>query len=82
MARLQFNCEASRDDTFVPDQLFVFGNIILHADSIGHLAQIGNFALNQVVTFGSLHYTTYPCGKLVLSGWTLSQIESCPPPRA
>jgi hypothetical protein len=58
MSHLQINYGTGCEDIFVPDQLFMFGSMIFSADSAGHLAPVENYTPYQIMTFGSLDYTT------------------------
>ena len=75
MANMRINCNASQDDTFVPGQLFVFDNMVFHANSTGHLAPIKNFAPYQMVTFRSLEYTMVSHDELALFGWAPDRMK-------
>ena len=41
-------------DLFVPEQLFVFGSIMLYAKPTDHIDQINNFAPEHRIRFGNL----------------------------
>ena len=75
MNRLQINKNICYGDIFVPDQLFAFDNIVLHANATEHLDSVESFSLNQVIMFGSLEYTANSYGDLSLSGWRPNQLE-------
>ena len=61
--------DAVQGDTFLPGQVFVFGNFALRADSLGHLEQIESYAPGHQVRFGSLNYTADIRGDLIFDGF-------------
>jgi hypothetical protein len=69
MARLRINDDVGCGSSFVPGQLFAFGIVVVHADSVGHLGRIENFSLGQTIRFGNLEYATNSRGELTFSGW-------------
>ena len=44
-------------ETFLPGQIFVFGDFALRANSLGHLEQIDSYAPGHQIRFGNLNYT-------------------------
>ena len=44
-------------ETFLPEQIFVFGGFALRANSLGHLEQIESYTPGHQVRFGSLNYS-------------------------
>ena len=50
--------DAVQGETFLPGQIFVFGDFALRANSLGHLEQIDSYATGHRVRFGNLNYTT------------------------
>ena len=56
LARLITNNDVVSGETFLPDQIFLFGGFALRANSIGHLEQIDNYAPGHRITFGNLNY--------------------------
>ena len=46
-----------QEETFLPEQIFVFGGFALRANSLGHLEQIDSYALGHPIRFGNLNYT-------------------------
>ena len=69
MASSLINCDAVRDETFLPGQIFVFGGFTLWANSFGHLEQIESYAPGHQVRFGSLNYTADIRGDLIFEGF-------------
>ena len=72
MARLVIGSDAVSGETFLPDQLFVFGGFALRANSTGHLEQIDSYAPSHQIRFGSLNYVADIRGDLVYEGFTAS----------
>ena len=56
--------DAVQGETFLPEQIFVFGGLALRANSLGHLEQIESYAPGHQVRFGSLNYMADICGAL------------------
>ena len=75
MARLIIRDGVNTGDIFVPDQLFAFGSVVLHASATSHLDYVESFNLNQVTMLGCLEYTADSCGDLSLSGWRPDRLE-------
>ena len=50
------NNDAIQGETFLPEQIFVFGSFALRANSLGHLEQIKSYAPGRQVRFESLNY--------------------------
>ena len=48
--------DAVQGEVFLPGQIFVFGGFALRANSLGHLAQIDNYAPGHQISFGNLDY--------------------------
>ena len=44
MAPTIINSEAVQGETFLPEQIFIFGGFALRANSLGHLEQIDSYA--------------------------------------
>src|SRR3954466_6100011 len=65
MAPSIINSNAVQGETFLPEQIFVFGGFALRANSLGHLEQIENYAPGHQVRFGSLNYTADIRGDLI-----------------
>ena len=78
MASPIFN-HAALGETFLPDQIFVFGGFALWANSLGHLEQIDSYALGHQVRFGSLNYVADILGNLIFNGFETATIA---PPRS
>ena len=55
MAPSIINNDAVQGETFLPEQIVVFGGFALRANSLGHLEQIDIYALGHQVRFGSLN---------------------------
>ena len=72
MARLVISEEVRNLDSFVPEQIFAFGSIVLHADPTGRLGRVGSFAPDQEVRFGNLEFSVDPRGDLLLTGLAVS----------
>ena len=68
MAGLRINDGIGCGDIFVPDQLFAFGSILLHADPSGCLDQVESLTPGQAFQFGKLEYDIDSRGELVFSG--------------
>ena len=62
------NNDAIQGETFLPEQIFVFGGFALRANSLGHLEQIASYAPGHPVRFGSLSYTADLRGDLIFNG--------------
>ena len=63
------NDDAIHGETFLPGQIFVFGDFALWANSIGHLEQIESYAPGHQVRFGSLNYTANINGDFIFDGF-------------
>ena len=61
--------DAVLGETFLPEQIFVFGGFALRANSLGHLEQIESYAPGRQVRFGSLNFTTDIRGDLIFDGF-------------
>ena len=70
MARLIIRDGVSTGDIFVPRQLFMFNNIVLHADATGHHNQVDNFAPEQHIRFGNFVYVIDARGDLIFIGFS------------
>ena len=46
----------SLGEVFLPDQIFVFGDFALRANSFGHLEHIEIYAPGHQISFGNLDY--------------------------
>ena len=55
MAHSIISNDAISGEAFLPGQIFVFGGFILHANSIGHLEQVDNYAPGHQISFGNLN---------------------------
>ena len=53
----------------LPGQIFVFGGLVLWANSLGHLEQIDSYAPGHQVRFGNLNYTADIRGDLIFDGF-------------
>ena len=73
MAPPTFN-NAVQDETFLPEQIFVFGGFALRANSLGHLEQIDSYAPGHQVRFGSLNYVADIHGDLIFDGFETAAI--------
>ena len=62
------NNNTVQGQTFLPEQIFVFGGIALRANSLGHLEQIESYAPGHQVRFGSLNFTADARGDLIFDG--------------
>ena len=69
MAPTIIDSDAVQAETFLPEQIFVFGSFALRANSLGHLEQIESYAPGHQVRFGSLNYTTDIRGDLIFDGF-------------
>ena len=65
MASSIINHDAVQGETFLPEQIFVFGSFAPWANSLGHLEQIESYAPGHQVRFGNLNYTADICGDLI-----------------
>ena len=61
--------DAIQGELFLPGQIFVFGDFVLRANSLGHLEQIESYAPGQQVRFGNLNYTADIRGDLIFDGF-------------
>ena len=61
--------DAVQGETFLPEQIFVFGGFMLRANSCGHLEQIESYAPGHQVRFGSLNYVADIRGNLIVAGF-------------
>ena len=68
MAPTIIDSDAVQGETFLPEQIFVFGGFALRANSLGHLEQIESYAPGHQVRFGSLNYTADVRGDLIFDG--------------
>ena len=59
------NHDAVQGETFLPGQIFIFGDFTLRYNSLGHLEQIESNAPGHQVRFGSLNYTVDVRGDLI-----------------
>ena len=66
MAPTIIDSDAVQGETFLPEQIFVFGGFALRANSVGHLEQIESYAPGRQVRFGSLNFTADIRGDLIL----------------
>ena len=69
MAPSTVNNDAVQGETFLPGQIFVFGDFALRANSFGHLEQIESCAPGRQVRFGSLNYVADIRGDLIFDGF-------------
>ena len=69
MAPTIIDSVAVQGETFLLGQIFVFGGFALRANSLGQLEQIESYAPGRQVRFGSLNFTTYIRGDLILDGF-------------
>ena len=69
MAPTTINSDAVQGETFLPGQIFVFGDFALRANSLGHLEQIESYAPGRQVKFGSLNYAADIHGDLIFDGF-------------
>ena len=69
MAPTIIDSDAVQGETFLPEQIFVFGGFALRANSLGHLEQIESYAPGHQVRFGSLNYTADIRGDLIFDGF-------------
>ena len=63
------NNNVVQGETFLPEQIFVFGGFALQANSLGHLEQIDSYAPGHQVRFGNLNYTADIRGDLIFNGF-------------
>ena len=61
--------DAVQGETFLPEQIFVFGGFALRANSLGHLEQIESYAPGRQVRFGSLNFMADIRGDLIFDGF-------------
>ena len=52
-------------ETFLPGQIFVFGDFVLRPNSLGHLEQVDSYGPGHQVRFGSLNYIADIRGDLI-----------------
>ena len=69
MARSIIYNDVVSGETFLPDQIFVFGGFALRANSIGHLEQIDSCAPGHQISFGDLNYVADIRGDLIFEGF-------------
>ena len=69
MAPPIINNDAVQGETFLPEQIFVFGGFVLWANSLGHMEQIESYTPGHQVRFGSLNYTTNIRGDSIFDGF-------------
>ena len=69
MAPSIINNNAVQGETFLPEQIFVFGGFALRANSLGHLEQIESYAPGHQIRFGSLNYMADIRGDLIFDGF-------------
>ena len=74
MAPSIVDSDAVQGETFLPEQIFMFGGISLQANSLGHLEQIESYAPGHQVRFGSLNYVADIRGDLILNGFETTTI--------
>ena len=72
MARLIIEDGVNTGDLFVPDQLFAFGSIVLHANPTSHVDQINSFSPKHQIRFSNLEYIADIRGDLVFVGFAAS----------
>ena len=63
------NDDAVQGETFLPGQIFVFGDFALRANSIGHLEQIDSYAPGHQISFGNLNYIADIRGDMIFEGF-------------
>ena len=68
MARSIVNNDAISEETFLPEQIFVFGGFALRANSVGHLEQIDGYAPGHQISFENLNYVADIRGDLIFQG--------------
>ena len=73
MAPTIIDSDAVQGETFLPGQIFVFGDFALRANSLGHLEQIESYAPGHQVRFGSLNYIADIRGDLIFDGLSHSR---------
>ena len=56
-------------ETFLPEEIFVFGGFPLRANSLGQLEQIDSFAPGHQIRFGNLNYMADIRGDLIFDGF-------------
>ena len=71
--------DAVQGETFLPGQIFVFGDFVLRANSLGHLEQVDSYAPGHQVRFGSLKNIADIRGDLIFNGFETAAIA---PPRS
>ena len=69
MAPPIINNDAVQGETFLPEQILVFGGFALRANSLGHLEQKDNYAPGHQARFGNLNYIADVCGDLIFDGF-------------
>ena len=69
MAPTIIDSDAVQGETFLPEQIFVFGGFALRANSLGHLEQIESYAPGHQVRVGSSSYTADIRGDLIFDGF-------------
>ena len=69
MAPTIIDSDAVQGETFLPEQISMFGGFALRANSLGHLEQIESYAPGHQVRFGSLNFTADIRGDLIFDGF-------------
>ena len=69
MAPSIINNNVVQGETFLPEQIFVFGGFAVWANSLGHLEQIDSYAPGHQVRFDNLNYTADIRGDLIFDGF-------------
>ena len=77
MAPSIINNDGVQGETFLPEQIFVFGGFALRANSLGHLEQIDGYAPGHQVRFGSLNYVADIRGDLIFDGFETTAVAPC-----
>ena len=68
MAPSTIHINTALRETFLPDQIFIFGGFALRANSIGHLEQIDSYAPGHQISFGNLNCVADIRGDLIFQG--------------
>ena len=68
---------AVQGEIFHHGQIFVFGDFILRANSLGHLEQIDSYAPGHQVRFRSLNYIADIRGDLIFDGFEPMTTAPC-----
>ena len=66
-------------ETFLPGQIFVFGDFVLRANSLGHLEQVDSHTPGHQVRSGSLNCIADTRGDLIPDGFETAAVAPLSP---